>query len=264
MKRLVTGMVVCLAALAVTASPAFAQRGGGRGGRGFGGFGRGGMNPVNMLNRNEQLQKELKITDEQKEKIKTISDEARNAGGGFQGFQDLTDEERLKRMEEMRKRGEETAKKIEAVLTPEQVQRLKGIKIWMQGTAALTDPEIVKELKLSDEAVKQLKTIAEESSKKRREAFTGLDRESSSEDRKKATDKAALIRKDADEEALQVLTAEQKTALDKLKGEKFEFDMSAGFGGGREGRGGRGGRGGRDRNKSDDKKAEEKVEEKKT
>ena len=260
MKRLVMGMLVCLAVVAMCSTSAMAQRRGGRRGGGFGfggGFGRGGgMNPTTMLTwGNEQLQKELKITDEQKEKLKTIGEEARAAGGGFGGFRDLSEEERAKRMEEMRKRVEETNKKVEALLTPEQLARLRGIYLQIGGTAALTDPEIVKELKLSDDTVKQLKTISEEIGKKRREIF-GKMGDASDEERAKLREESDKLRKEADEESLAQLSAEQKAQLEKMKGDKFELDRS-GFG--------RGGGGGRRRNRDNDSKPEEKkTEEKKT
>lgn len=253
MKRLVMGTLVCLAVVAMCSTSAMAQRrGGGRrggGGFGFGGFGGGGMNPTMMLSfGNEQLQKELKIDDEQKEKIKTIAEEARSAGGGFRDFRDLSEEERNKRFEEMRKRGEETNKKIEGLLKPEQLARLRGIYLQIGGTAALTDPEIAKELKLSDDTVKQIKTISEEIGKKRRE-IRGKMRDASDEERTKLREESEKLGKEATEESLAQLSPEQKAQVEKMKGDKFELDRSAW---------GRGGGGGRRRNRDNDTKNEDK------
>jgi hypothetical protein len=149
----------------------------------------------------------------------------------------------------MRKRGEETNKKVEALLTPEQLARLRGIYLQIGGTAALTDPEIVKELKLSDDTVKQLKTISEEIGKKRREVFQKM-RDASDEERTKLREESDKLRKEADEESLAQLSPEQKAQVEKMKGDKFELDRSA-FGRG-------GGGGGRRRNRDNDSKNDDK------
>src|SRR5579872_5378719 len=106
-------LVVCVMA----GNEAMAQGGrGGRGGFGGGGFGGG----VTFLVQNEQVQKELKITDDQKTKLKEIADASRpqrgNGGGGGGRGTPPTDEERAA----MQKRMEETAAKVTAVLTADQ------------------------------------------------------------------------------------------------------------------------------------------------
>jgi Spy/CpxP family protein refolding chaperone len=254
MKRFVTSSVVCLAFLALCSSPAWAQRGG-RGG----GWGGGGFSVYNMVGFSEQLQKELKITDEQKDKLKTIAGEMMSgaAGGrrGGGGGTRPTEEERKKRNEEREARQLESRKKIEAVLTPEQAARLKGIQLQMGGVGAIV--EIAKDLKLNDEQVAQLKTIKEETEKKQREMGRGQ-RDASDAERAENRKKVQQLSKDASEEGLAVLTAEQKAELEKLKGAKFELDWSQmGFGG----RGNR--RRGDGEKKSDEKKEEKKEEEKK-
>lgn len=225
MSRFVMQVTVGLALVALCVSPTYAQGGG----RNRGGFGGRGGNPAMLLGA-EQLQKELKITEEQKGKIKEILEESMKRGReGFANFRDMTDEERTKAFAEMQKRGEEVRKKLVEVLTTEQAQRFRGITLQLAGTSALTQPEIAQELKLSDEQVKQLKTISEETNKKRRELFSG-GRGASEEERAKSREKMTQLQKDADEEALAVLTADQRAAMEKLKGAEFKLDRSA-FGG---------------------------------
>ncbi|MFN0052509.1 MAG: hypothetical protein ACKV0T_09965 [Planctomycetales bacterium] len=237
-------MSVCL----LIAGTAMAQgQGGGQGRGGRGGFGFGGMmgGGGGMLLNLEQVQKELKLDDAQKEKLKTIRDEAQAAGGGrgaFANFQEMSQEEREKAFAEMRKRMEETNKKTEAVLNPEQSKRLKEISLQFamqtQGLAAvLANPEHAKALKLTEDQNEAVKTISEETQKQMRELFTP------GGDPTGAREKMAELRKNADEEYAAILTDEQKEQIETMKGAKFELDMSA-FGqrGGR-GRGNRGGGG---------------------
>jgi Spy/CpxP family protein refolding chaperone len=131
---------------------AFAQGRGGRGGSQMGG--------PNML-MFEQVQKELKITDDQKAKITQAFESARPPQGT--NFQNLTDEERA----EMRKKGEEAGKTAIATLTPEQSARFKQMQLWVQGSQALVDnADLAKELKLTDDQKGAVKTIVDESNKK--------------------------------------------------------------------------------------------------
>jgi len=231
---------------------------GGRGGRGgFGGFGGGGAFGVSLsrIVSIEKVQKELKITDEQKTKLDALRAEARQggggggAGGGFGNFQNMSEEERAKFFAEMQKQAEERNKKVEAVLDADQNKRAKEILLQTRGNGALADPEVAKQLALTEEQVASVKTIGEESGKQMRELFQpGGDRD---EMRKKMEE----LRKNTDEEYLNVLTDEQKAKFAALKGSKFEIDpadLRGGFGGpgGRGGQGGNGRRGGRGGNTS--------------
>jgi Spy/CpxP family protein refolding chaperone len=226
----------------MAANVAFAQgRGGGRGG--FGGPGMGG---ASGLLRFEQVQKELKMTEDQVAKVGEIQREmfAGFGQGGGGGGQNLSDEERQKRREEFQKKAEENNKKILALLDDSQSARLKQIQLWTGGVAALAgDQESAKEaakaLKLTDDQKEALKTITEESGKKSMEIGAGF-RGADEEQRTKLMAQMNEIRKETEAECAAVLTDEQKAQFEKMKGPKFEFDMTAfgrgGPGGGRRGR----------------------------
>ena len=252
--------LACLAIVA-TAEFAFAQ-GQGQPGRarpgGFGGFGGGGPGggmggDWSQLLGMEQVQKELEIVDDQKEGIKKVADEARermrSSFSGFQGLRDLPEAEREKKMAELREKGaemaKETRKKLEEVLLPHQAERLTQISVQIRGSGALSDPEIAEKLGLSDEQKQQLEKAREEAGEKMRAMFQpgGGDSNVSREDRMKQFTEA---REAATSAAMAVLTSDQKELFEKLKGEKFELDMSQlqrGFGG----PGGTGGQGGQRR-----------------
>jgi Spy/CpxP family protein refolding chaperone len=224
-----------LAVCIMTANVALAQ---GRG-RGRGGFGGPGFGGPGMLLGNPQVQKELKLTEDQTKKVGEMQQEMFAGFGGGGGGQNLTDEERQKRREEFQKKAEENTKKMLALLDADQTARLKQIQLWVGGVASLsTNEEAAKELKLTDDQKEALKTINEEAGKKRQELFTG-GFGGSEEEQAQRREKFASLQKETEEECLAVLTDEQKAQFNKMKGPKFELDMSA-FG-----RGGPGGRRGR-------------------
>lgn len=213
--RSALGLMVC----ALLASSVWAQdqERGRRGRGGFGGgFGRGG------LLTNDQVQKELKLTDDQKEKIQETLRSGRE-GFDFRGLRELPEDERRAKLDEFRKKAEEARQKSEAVLTPEQAQRLMGITLQVRGNSALSDPEIAKAVNLSEDQVSMLKTINDETSKKRRELFQS-GRSQEREERQKLREQMDQLEKDSEAEIQGLLTDDQKAQITKLKGEKFELE----------------------------------------
>src|SRR5262245_48411981 len=160
-------LALCLSVSSVATAQQQGRRGRGNFGGGFGGFGGGGLS---FLIQNPQVQKELKLSEDQIAKLKEVTDAAgQAAGGGRRGQrgQNQTDEQRQAAHEERRKRTEETDKKITDLLTADQNVRLKQVQLWTQGMFALTSNETVaKELALTDDQKSALKTITEETNKK--------------------------------------------------------------------------------------------------
>jgi hypothetical protein len=212
-------------------------QGRGRGGRG-GGMGGFGADPLTLV-KNEKVQTELDLTAEKKDGVKKLADERMAQGReAFASFRDLSPEEARAKMQEMRK---ETQKKVEGLLLPNQVERLKQLVVQRQGAGALSDPDVAKALNLSDDQKKQLADINEATGAKRRELFQGArDGGGGGGDFAAMREKMTAIQKEQTDKSLAVLNADQKAQFEKMQGEKFEFpaDMG-GFG-----RGGRGGRGG--------------------
>lgn len=167
----------------------FGQRGQG-GGFGFGGAGGGARASVASLSVNASVQEEIKATDEQKEKLKTISEETaakqtelfKDGGGGDRGsLKDLSREELQKRMQDRQKEiqpkqnaiREEAEKKIGEVLKPEQFARVKQISHQQMGMAIFTDEATAKELKVTEEQKEKFKVLSEEYAKDQRELRGG-------------------------------------------------------------------------------------------
>ena len=211
-----------------------------------------------MLLMSKQVQKELEIVDEQKEKLQKLADEAmqemrEGMRERFAGLRDLPDEERRAKFDEIRKemegRAEKMMKKVEEVLLPHQIDRLKQIQLQMQGGSVTSNPKVAEELKLTEEQKEKLRKIRDELQEKMRgfgEKFRGL-RDLEGEAReakiKELREEITKLRKEGEEKALAVLTGEQRAKLEKMIGKKFEFDWSQMRRG--RGRGGRpGGEGG--------------------
>ena len=169
--------IVAVSALTISA---FAQGGagggGGRGGQGRGGQGRmmmmgggGGVMPATFLLQRDDVQADLKLTSEQKEKLDALRTKSMEkmrevftaggggggngggGGGGGRGFQ-LSDEQR-KTMEKM---NEETTKEVNTILTAEQAKRIRQIGIQLAGPRAVVTADVAKELGLSDDQNKKI------------------------------------------------------------------------------------------------------------
>ncbi|AMV20902.1 Spy/CpxP family protein refolding chaperone [Planctomyces sp. SH-PL14] len=235
-------LVLCAALL--FASPVLAQPGGGGGGGrgGFRGMGGGGGGVAGLVGM-EAVQKELSITDEQKAALGKIQEEMRASfqGFDFQALRDLSEEERNKKMEEFRKKGQESAKKVEGqvkeLLNEEQWARLGELRIQREGVSALSREEVAKDLALTDE---QKEKIAKLSESLRPQFGRGGPGGGGGGGERPNFEEMRAQREKTEGEVMAVLTDDQKAKLEKMKGEKFEFPRPM-FGGGQGG--GQGGRG---------------------
>jgi hypothetical protein len=253
-------LAVAIAATCLFVSSIQAQQPGGRGRGNFGGGGFTQSPTAEKLGylRNEAVQKELELADDQKADLTKITDEARRAreaagGGNFnrEEFANLSEEERRKRFTEMQQRAEtaskETWKKVESVLLPHQIARLQEIYVQASGVDALiNDAEIAKTLAITEQQKEQLTTIRDES---RRAMFSGGQGGQGGFD----PQRFAAARKEREDKSLAVLNATQKEQFAKMKGEPFAEAATLRFGdrgprqGGQGGRPGQGGQGGQQR-----------------
>src|SRR5688572_22632494 len=206
--------------------------GGGFGGGGFGGGGFGGPGGGNnelMLLGSEQVQKELELLPEQIADLTKLREGNRPDFSAFAGLRDLPEEERNKKMEELRAQGEKRQKelrdKANEILLPHQQDRLKQITLQVRGSAALEDAEIAGELKLNDEQKEKIKSTREA----QREKVGAMFREGGQGgegNRDAMREKFQKLRQENDAELAAILTSDQRAQFDKMKGEKFELDMS--------------------------------------
>ena len=226
-----TAALVLVTSVSVMAQPP----GGGRGGRGGGPMGFGGAAfLINM----EAVQKELAVTDAQKEKLTKLQEEARGAFRGGGNPQDLSDEERAKRRAEGEERAKKNEESLKAILDEKQYARLNELVIQQAGAMALSRPDVAEKLKLTDEQKTKLRELAQNQGGGGRGGFNP---NATQEERQKAMEEFRARREKLNTDAMAVLTAEQKKTFEDMQGKKFEFPA---FGGGRPG----GGRPQRDQN----------------
>ncbi|QVL32771.1 hypothetical protein KIH39_02295 [Telmatocola sphagniphila] len=179
-------LMAVLAAFATTSEASYFQgKGQGRQGGGFGGGMFGGGGGIGLIN-NESVQAELKVTDEQKEKLKAAMDELmpklqeqrKEMFGKMAELKELPQEERAKKMAEMMKElNDPVEKKINEVLKTEQQSRLKQIglqeQVRMMGPTVFVSEDVSKQLTINDEQKTKITSLAEEFGKDRREMMGG-------------------------------------------------------------------------------------------
>jgi uncharacterized protein YukE len=223
--------VAALAVALVVADSASAQegkqrrRGQGQGqgqGRGRGQFGggmMGGGGGLALLLANEGVQKELKLTDEQTEKVKEFGqsqmEKLREAFGGGGGRPDF------EKMREMQKASTGAAEKlVKETLKPEQQKRLKQIQLQQGGLMAFATEEVQKGLKLTDDQKEKLKTLGADMQKDMQELRQGGGGFSP-----ETMQKTRALTKEYMDKAMETLTDDQKKAWKDLTGEPFTVQM---------------------------------------
>jgi Spy/CpxP family protein refolding chaperone len=173
-------------------------------------------NPLMLLGQ-ESVQKELKLTDEQKTKVDELRQKSREK------MQEIFADDEGERPKKMQELNQENRKALEGVLNPEQGKRLLEIVYQQRGAMAFSDPEVARALSLNEEQQGKVKTINQETQAAMRELFTPG--QAPDEDtRNKMND----LRKKSGEKLLALLTAEQKTKWTELQGEPFKGEIRFG------------------------------------
>ena len=220
MKKLVS---VFVAVVTIT-SFAFAQQGGDqKQGKRPGGQGRregqgqrrqnGAANGMMGLIRQAEVQEELKLTPEQKEKITA----ALPARGSRQGGQNAGAEDRSAR----RAQQTELEKKMSEILDDKQKARLAELVIQRAGSRAVMDAEVAEKIGLTSEQKSKIKELRE----KQRAAMQTLAEKTRSQeiDRELAREARMNNEKALYEEIGKILTEKQKDDLKALGGAPFKF-----------------------------------------
>ncbi|MFM7250751.1 MAG: hypothetical protein ACKO5R_12690 [Planctomycetaceae bacterium] len=214
--RRVLLVALVLASAPLLAPVASAQPPGGRGR----GMGMGGMMSHAALLRQEAVQADLGLSADQKSKVASELPQRGPGGGGGGGGgnpRDMTDEERQKWMEERRARQAEDDKKVAGLLDAKQLGRLKEIRIQALGAGALMDETVAKELGVTDDQVSKLQAAMQSM-------------------RGQGGGDPAEMRRTMYTKALEMLSPEQKTKLEALRGAPFDtskLQMRGPGGGGR-------------------------------
>lgn len=218
-------LVVGATMFAATATPAAeeSQRGSGRG--------RARSSSLLGLLMREQVQKEMKLNQEQTTKVQEIIEKlGAELREQYSALREI--EDRQKQRERMNELRDEFDRKVREqladVVKREQMIRLYQIRLQVRAVVdSLANRYVVGKLKLTEDQKKKLAEINSNVQAKRSELFSSM-RDASREQRSEAYQKYRKMRSDADEQALGVLTDEQKKTFEEMKGEKIELEMGRG------------------------------------
>jgi hypothetical protein len=184
-----------------------------------------------ILLSNKDVQKELKLSDEQTAKASKVAQAIAqkhqeelfkflNPVAMLSGEGDMK-----KQLELSRKLTDEVVEGMGDTLKPEQVQRYKQLALQqaveLAGAGVFLDPELSKALKLTDKQKEDLKGIADDLPKKRQGLF---------KDAKggfaEVFKKVATLNKESVDEAVRSLTDDQKKTWKEMVGQPFDLKTS--------------------------------------
>jgi hypothetical protein len=184
----------------------------------------------------EQVQKELKLSEEQIGKVRTIlrespgetREEMREQVTRLQEIEDAQ-KRRLKMFELMDQFDQKARGEIGEVLSGEQMRRLHQIRLQVRGAVyGLNNKWIAGRLKLTDEQRSKAAELEKATQLRIMEAnrwFGNLSPDQRREKLAEHRENRGKIRREANKEALRLLTAEQKKAFEKIKGQRIELQM---------------------------------------
>ncbi|GBC91853.1 hypothetical protein HRbin15_00312 [bacterium HR15] len=191
-----------------------------------------GANLSAMLLMREDVQKELNLSQTQKAKLEQMREEMMQA---MQELRNLPPEQRRERMQELRQKYDPAS-----VLTDAQRKRMRELELQWQGPFALNNPEIAKQVGLTEEQQAKIRGIIQETFQSMRGQFQPGQPPGQPGERMQEFQKA---REQAERKILEVLTPAQREKWQQLLGKPFEFQggrgLMPGFGGPRGGVGGR-------------------------
>jgi hypothetical protein len=169
----------------------------------------------------EKVLDELKVSDEQREKLMQYLMEQIMETGPFLDSLPATGQEREKKLKEHRKNAlEKLAKHLKEVLQPEQLKRLRQVTLQQEGGFALGQDDVQKELKISQEQLKKFMAVVQEL-QKQVEAL--VKQAQSGGNPEEIRPKIEKVRKEHAKKLEAVLTDAQKKQWKELLGPPFEL-----------------------------------------
>jgi hypothetical protein len=178
-----------------------------------------GFSGAGGLLRLPEVQKELKLTNEQVVKaIGVASDVLSKHSQALAGIQQLAHQERLAAANDIGRRvSDETLQKLGGALRADQVQRLREI-VWQQ--RGLRHAEAQKALRLNEDQKGKFKTIIDATNKGTRELAKNLQPNFG-----EGVKKIRQLHKEAADKLVAALTDEQRQAWKKMTGAPFNLKL---------------------------------------
>jgi hypothetical protein len=169
----------------------------------------------------EKVLDELKVSDDQREKLMQHAMEQVMETGPFLESLPGTGPEREKKLNEHRKQTrEKLAKHLKDVLQAEQLQRLRQITLQREGSFALGQDDVRKELKITPEQLKKFMAIVQDL---QRNVAPLIKQAQSGGNPAEIRPKVEELRKDHAEQLEAVLTDAQKKQWKELLGPPFDL-----------------------------------------
>ncbi len=185
-----------------------------------------GADPISFL-LSDTVKKEVKFDDKQTADLKAVCEETRTninqkyISLGLDKLDKKGKEEKLKSSDkEIQAFFQETRGKVEKIIKADQQKRLKEVTLQHFGWGPLTSEIFSADLKLTDKQKTDLKTIEQQMQTKNQTGWQIPEGDEATKTKTLETNRKRMeaILKEVNEQSLAVLTAEQKTALEKLKG----------------------------------------------
>jgi Spy/CpxP family protein refolding chaperone len=183
--------------------------------RGQGGLRLGSATSSQLLQL-EAVQKELKLTDEQKSKAAAVNEALTSGRRQLFATTSKDSKERGPKVAELNKQADADLKKV---LDGAQFKRLREILLQVNDGAELEKEDIQQELKITDEQKTKLADIRKENATTRRDALAQLDGSA-------RVAKETEIYREGNKKLLEVLTPEQKKQFEQMQGEKIKLDLT--------------------------------------
>jgi hypothetical protein len=171
------------------------------------------------------VQNELKLDDKQVEAAKALAGRTRETmQANAQAIQGLDPADRNRKLEEMNRGLEaQTVESIASILNEAQRKRLRQISLQQRGGMAFVDPEVQKDLKMSEAQKARVQSLVNESFLQMRSAL-----QNAQANRQEAIEKAQSLRKRLTETLTAELTDEQKATWKAMLGAPFEVRYESG------------------------------------
>jgi Spy/CpxP family protein refolding chaperone len=208
MMRTLGRSVLTIGALVLLASPAWAQ-------------GRGGMGGGAAFLRAPNVQKDMKLTEDQVGKVQDVLQANREKHqDDYAALRDASPEERPAKMATLNKTVSEEIKK-DLGLSEEQSKRFDQISLQTRGLGAFADPTVMAKLSLTDEQKTKIRELGEAA----RAAGGAFNKDASAEERAEAAKKRAETSKANMTKVQAMLTDAQKTSWKELTGTPIEIQL---------------------------------------
>jgi hypothetical protein len=234
-------LLIAVLAIVIATTPILAQGAMGGGGKPRGAVMVGAIDTGKLfpLLRMGQVQRELKLTKPQLEKIDTLQKSLGKQVPAGAATADLSPEERKEQFIQMQKKRQEqikaAEKELKTILNQRQAKRLDQIALQLRGVRALAEKKIAAALKMTEDQIAAINAAVEWSRSEQRKLVEAQRASSNPRDKeawKKIREKMGKIRKEGDARILNVLTSSQKKQYTRMKGKPFKLAPMGRGGGG--------------------------------